>query len=67
MVSRIIWLGNVKPTKNRINPNQGRVYDINGCAPALNTCGGGNLEPFIVEKKYINQLVCENQEMSEVE
>lgn len=39
--SGIIWLGNVKPTKNRANPNQGRVYDINGCAPALNTCGGG--------------------------
>lgn len=26
----------------------GNVYDTNGIAPAINTCGGGNREPLIV-------------------
>ena len=41
MQTEIIWLGNVCPTKNRDNPNQGRVYAISGIAPCLNTIGGG--------------------------
>lgn len=41
MQTKIIWLGNICPTKNRDNPNQGRVYAINGIAPCLNTIGGG--------------------------
>lgn len=41
-------VANVHPTKNRANPNQGRVYDPNYIAPSLNTCGGGNLEPHVV-------------------
>ena len=41
-------VGNVHPTKTRSNPNQGRVYDPDYIAPALNTCGGGNLEPHVV-------------------
>lgn len=45
---KILFLGNIFPTKNRKNPNQGRVYDPGGIAPALNTKGGGNLEPFIL-------------------
>lgn len=48
MQTEIIWLGNVCPTKNRDNPNQGRVYAINGIAPCLNTIGGGNLQPMIL-------------------
>lgn len=52
---QIIWLGNVCPTKNRDNPNQGRVYAINGIAPCLNTIGGGNRQPMIlVEGKAKN-------------
>ncbi len=47
-MNEIVWLGNVCPTKTRDNPNQGRVYDINGLAPCVNTAGGGNLEPMIV-------------------
>lgn len=45
----IKWIGNVCPTKIRSNPNQGRVYDPSGIAPALNTKGGGNLEPHIID------------------
>ena len=29
-----------------------RVYDVNGLSPTLHTCGGGNLEPKILEKNY---------------
>ena len=43
-------IGNIRPTKTRENPNQGRVYDPNYIAPSLNTCGGGNLEPHVVVK-----------------
>lgn len=39
--AEIMFLGNICPTKNRANPNQGRVYDPNGIAPCLNTVGGG--------------------------
>ena len=59
-------IGNVCPTKKRANPNQGRVYDQEGIAPALTTMGGGNREPMIVEEpmaydeqnKYIRQDGC---------
>ena len=44
----IVFLGNIYPTKNRANPNQGRVYHPDGLAPTLNCKGGGNLEPFIL-------------------
>ena len=40
-------IGNYCPTKTRDNPNQGRVYDINGVSPSLNCMGGGNREPAI--------------------
>lgn len=44
-------IGNVCPTKTRDNPNQGRVYDTDGLAPALTTMGGGNREPMIIEEE----------------
>ena len=47
---QIIWIGNVCPTKNRVNPNQGRVYDPTGISPSLNCKGGGNLEPHIIDE-----------------
>lgn len=39
MQTGIKWLGNILPTATRDNPNQGRVYEINGIAPTL-TSGG---------------------------
>lgn len=27
----------------------GNVYDPNGICPTINTCGGGNREPMVVE------------------
>ena len=44
-------IGNVCPTKTRDNPNQGRVYDKEGIAPALTTMEGGNREPMIIEQE----------------
>ena len=29
-----------------------RVYDKNGLCPTLNTCGGGGLEPKVVDRIY---------------
>lgn len=59
-MSEIIWIGNVCPTKTRDNPNQGRVYSVDGIAPALHTCQGGNLQPMVVvmDKEY---TVCEQR------
>lgn len=28
-------VGNILPTRTRDNPNQGRVYDVNGIAPTI--------------------------------
>lgn len=44
---KIKQICNVCPTKTRANPNQGRVYDTSGIAPALNCMEGGNREPKI--------------------
>ena len=44
-------LMNIMPTKTRDNPNQGRVYDVDGLAPTLTKMDGGNREPFIVEER----------------
>lgn len=50
-MNKIIQLGNICPTKTRVNPNQGRVYSPEGISPTLNCCGGGNLQPFILEDR----------------
>lgn len=40
-------LGNYLPTKTRQNPNQGRIYDIDGISPCLNSMEGGGREPSV--------------------
>ena len=35
------------------NPQCGRVYDSNACSPTLNTCGGGNHEPKIIDATIV--------------
>lgn len=47
METGIKRVGNVLPTATRDNPNQGRVYDINGIAPTI-TSGGGKTPCIIV-------------------
>jgi len=38
------------PTKTRENPNQGRIYDIDGISPCLNKMEGGGREPLIYQE-----------------
>ena len=42
-------VGNILPTWTRENPNQGRVYDVTGIAPAI-CCGGGGGTPLVVTR-----------------
>lgn len=36
------------------NPQTGRIYSTDGCSPMLNTCGGGQREPKILQVGRIN-------------
>ena len=46
--NQIIQIGNVYQTQFD-NPTRGRVYSVKGLAPTINTCGGGGLQPMILE------------------
>ena len=46
-------LFNCMPTKNRTNPNQGRVYDQDGLAPTLTTMEGGNRQPMVIDGETV--------------
>ena len=47
-MDKVIQIANIcKDMCNVPNPIPGRIYYAKGCAPALNTCGGG------VEKTYV--------------
>lgn len=60
-------IGNVCPTKTRSNPNQGRVYDKDGIAPALTTMDGGNREPMVVDEiRVVGTYMPSNHDTSRV-
>lgn len=44
----ILQIGNIVETGNWNNPQRGRVYSQEGISPALNTVGGGGLEPKVL-------------------
>lgn len=46
-------IGTLYPESKR-NKNQGRIYDTDGIAPALNCMEGGNRQPFIVDSNKVN-------------
>ena len=48
--SFVMQIGNCMPTKTRENPNQGRIYDIDGISPCLNKMEGGGREPLIYQE-----------------
>lgn len=52
--NRVRQVGNWAPTKYRSNLNQGRVYDDTGLAPCLSACGGGNREPSVIKKCFVD-------------
>ncbi|MBD5564490.1 DNA cytosine methyltransferase, partial [Clostridium botulinum] len=47
----ILQVGNIVDTGNWGNPQRGRIYSPDGISPALNTVGGGGLEPKILKYK----------------
>lgn len=50
-MNKIIQLGNlVQNSKNFTNPQRGRVYSVNGIAPTISTCQGGQGEPKVIVK-----------------
>lgn len=38
-----------------------RVYDTDGCAPTVTTCGGGNTEPKIMEETFLEPFALDEQ------
>lgn len=52
--NKVRQIGNIVNTGNWDNPQRGRIYSSNGCSPALNTCGGGWLEPKIIQLCNVN-------------
>lgn len=53
----VLQVGNIVDTGNWKNPQRGRIYSQEGCSPALNTCGGGGLEPKILQESPVPELV----------
>lgn len=45
----VMQIGNCMPSKNRSNPNQGRVYDTDGLCPTISCMTGGGRQPMITE------------------
>lgn len=75
--TEIQQIGNLYNSKNRDNPQRGRVYSTEGIAPACNTCqggGSGNIPKVIVDdsvkpsvanniEREKNQIVISNKEI----
>lgn len=53
----ILQVGNIVDTGNWGNPQRGRIYSVDGISPALNTVGGGGLEPKILQESPMPELV----------
>ena len=48
-MDKVIQVGNIYPDTDKFkNRTMGRIYDIDGLAPTINTSGGGGREPLIV-------------------
>ena len=45
-------IGQMDNTIDHTFESANRVYDLEGCAPTINTCGGGGLEPKVIVEKY---------------
>lgn len=45
----VIVIGQMDNTMDHTFESANRVYDIYGLAPTVNTCGGGGLQPKILE------------------
>ena len=63
-MDNVIQLANLTTNPKRNNPNSSRLYDSGGLSPTLNTCGGGNHEPLIIEagKMVYDDHSCTHQQ-----
>ena len=46
-------IGQMDNTIDHTFESANRVYDVEGVAPTMNTCGGGGLQPKILENKIV--------------
>lgn len=61
-MNRIQQIGNLYDDKqNYSNREIGRVYAVDGIAPTINTCGGGNRQPKILVEVIGIKIVCERR------
>lgn len=51
MQKEVKQIGNLIDDGSWDNPQNGRIYSVDGICPTLNTCGGGGHEPKILEIK----------------
>lgn len=50
-MNKLIQIGNMRADSDNFkNPQTGRVYSVQGLAPTLNTCQGGDRQPKIIVK-----------------
>jgi site-specific DNA-cytosine methylase len=51
-IAEVLQVGNLidDTDRNFKNPQTGRVYSVQGLAPTINTCQGGNREPKIIDQ-----------------
>ena len=55
-VIKLKQIGNIAKKNSWDNPQSGRIYDVNGLSPCLNTMQGGGLEPKTLIKNKIRRL-----------
>lgn len=53
---RVLQIGNLIKTKNRDNPQRGRVYSLAGLSPTIYMYNGGGLQPLLVERNIIKEI-----------
>ena len=49
----IIKIGQMDNTIDHTLESANRVYGVGGCSPTISTCGGGNLQPKIIERAVV--------------
>lgn len=55
MTKKVRVIGRMDHTKDHTLESANRVYDAEGCSPTLNTCGGGGLQPKVIDKVRVRQ------------
>lgn len=50
---KLIQVGQIYGTEREPNPQAGRVYDVNGLSPTMDSCSGGNRMPKVVVQERL--------------